>query len=125
MATGERSGGWPGGLTARRVVLVAALFTAGYFSISIVSNAITQARLSHRESALQEEIRALEEREARLKALRAYMESDAFVEAVARENGLVRPGEIAVVPLGSTATAEPLKPGDPWWFRFLRPEDRR
>jgi hypothetical protein len=37
MTAGERGGGWQGGLTARRVVLVAALFIAGYFSISIVS----------------------------------------------------------------------------------------
>lgn len=125
MATGERGGWWPGGLTARRVVLIAAIFIAGYFSLSIVSNAITQARLSHRETALREQIGTLEERESRVAALRAYMQSDAFVEAVARENGLVRPGEIAVVAVGGAAGAEPLQPGDPWWFRFFQPEDRR
>lgn len=125
MATGERGGWWPGGLSARRVVFIATLFIAGYFSVSIVSNAITQVRLSQREVALREEIRLLEGQESRLLALRAYMESDAFVEVVARENGLARPGEIAVVSLGSPASVETLEPGDPWWFRFLRPEDRR
>jgi cell division protein FtsB len=127
MARNERNGGWRAGFTARRVMVVAALFIVGYFSLSIVSNAVTHAQLSNREAALRKEIAALERRQARLEALRSYAETDAFVEAVARENGFARPGEIAVVAVGSDAGAEPaaLQPGDPWWYRYLHPDDRR
>ena len=124
MAAGERS--WRAtGFTSRRVMIVAALFIVGYFGLSIASNALPDLRLSRQETALRAEIRRLEEREARLQALRSYMESDEFVEAVARENGFVRPGEIAVVQLGPGAEPEALKPGDPWWYRYLHERDRR
>ena len=127
MVTGERGGWWAAGFTARRVMIVAALFIVGYFGVSIASNAITHLRLANEEAALRSEIASLERREARLQALRRYMESDAFAEAVARENGLVRPGEIAVVTVSATRSAETeiLGPGDPWWFRYLHESDRR
>ena len=124
MAAGERNGRATG-FTSRRVMIVAALFIVGYFGLSIASNALTDLRLSRQEAALRTEVRQLEEREARLRALRSYMESDEFVEAVARENGFVRPGEIAVVQLGPGAEPEALKPGDPWWYRYLHERDRR
>ena len=125
MATSGR-GGFFAGFTAKRVLIVAAVFIVAYFGLSVASNAITHTRLEAREAALREEIAALEGREARLQALMRYMESDAFVEAAARESGLVRPGEHRVVLLGPTGEEhDMLQPGDPWWFRYLHPEDRR
>lgn len=127
MAQMERASGWAASITARRVMIVAALFIIGYFSLSIVSNAVTHTQLSNRQAALEREIAALERREARLQALRAYTDTDAFVEAVARENGYARPGEVAVVTLSPQADSgeAALQPGDPWWFRYLHPDDRR
>ena len=126
MTTDEGGGGFFAGFTAKRVMIVAALFIVAYFGLSVASNAITQARLEARAAALQEESVTLERREARLQALKRYMESDAFVEASARESGLVRPGEYQVVLLGSSTDADDsLQPGDPWWFRYLHPDDRR
>jgi len=127
MTQAERGGGWTTVITARRVMIVAALFIIGYFSLSIVSNAVTHTQLSNRQTALEREISTLERREARLQALRAYTETDAFVEAIARENGYARPGEIAVVTLNpdSDSGPAPLEPGDPWWYRYLHPDDRR
>lgn len=127
MAAGERNGWRATGVTSQRVMIVAALFIVGYFGLSIASNAITDLRLAREEAALRTEIETLERRDARLQALKAYMESDAFVEAVARENGLVRPGEIAVVTVsgGRVAETEALRPGDPWWYRYLHEHDRR
>ena len=127
MAQTEPGSGWSTAITARRVMVVAALFIIGYFSLSIVSNAVTQAQLTSRRAALEKEISALERREARLQALRAYTETDAFIEAVARENGYARPGEVAVVSVAPDADAEPAAfgPGEPWWYRYLHPDDRR
>ena len=115
------------GLTPRRVMIVAALFIVGYFALLVVSNAITHHRLAREEAALRTEIALLERREARLRALREYMQSDTFVEAVARENGLVRPGEIAVVQVGPDGAVETpsMRPGDPWWARYFHERDRR
>ena len=45
MAQTEPGSGWSTAITARRVMVVAALFIIGYFSLSIVSNAVTQAQL--------------------------------------------------------------------------------
>jgi cell division protein FtsB len=126
MAAGERGGGFFAGFTAKRVMTVAAVFIVAYFGLSVASNAITHSRLEAREAALQDEIAALERREARLQALKRYMEGDAFVEAAARESGLVRPGEYQVVLLGpSIEGGDALRPGDPWWFRYLHPDHRR
>jgi cell division protein FtsB len=127
MARGERPGGWAAGFTARRAMIVAALFIIGYFGLSIVSNAVRDAHLSQREAELRREIEALERREARLQALERYTETEAFIEALARENGYVRPGETAVVLVGAATATQPeaLKPGDPWWYRYLHPDDRR
>jgi cell division protein FtsB len=123
MAAGER--GWiVPGFTPKRVLVVAALFVVAYFGLLIASNALIQQRVAQDEAALRREIGALQRREARLQALRDYMHTDAFIEAAARENGLVRPGETAVVILGADDTGAHLQPGDPWWYRYLHPDDR-
>jgi cell division protein FtsB len=127
MARTDQGSGWSTAITARRVMIVAGLFIIGYFSLSIVSNAVTHTQLTNRRTALEREINTLERREARLQALRAYTETDAFIEAVARENGYARLGEVAVVTVAPDGDAEPaaLGSGDPWWYRYLHPDDRR
>ena len=115
------------GLTPRRVMIVAAFFIVAYFVVLVVSNAITHLQLAQKEDVLRSEIYQLERRESRLLGVQAYMQSDLFIEAVARENGLVRPGETAViqVPGGAPATGVPsLRPDEPWWFRYLSESDR-
>jgi cell division protein FtsB len=115
------------GLTPRRVLIVAALFIVAYFGVLVVSNAITHYQLERKETALQTEIAGLERRESRLNGVRVYMQSDLFIEAVARENGLVRPGETAIVQVPGGAPGEAassLRPDEPWWFRYLSESDR-
>jgi len=126
MAATGRAGILASGLTPRRILIVAAIFIVLYFSLLIASNWLTRVQLQREEQALRVEITALEWRATRLQSVRAYMQSDAFIEAVARENGLVRPGETAVIQVGpeTSATTE-LRPGDPWWMRFLNERDRR
>jgi hypothetical protein len=126
MAEGERGSWLLSVLTPSFVMAVAFIFIIGYFGILVASNAITSYRLSREEAALRAEIEFLRRREARLQAVKQYLDSDAFIEAAARENGLVRPGEIAVVPLAPVPDAEPRpRPGEPWWARYLAEPDRR
>lgn len=122
----ERGGGGLAGLTPRRVAAVAALFIVAYFGVTITSNMATHLRLAREKATLEEEVYALRVREAQLTALREYMQSDAFVESVARDNGLVRPGEIAVVSIGPGGDGRRLagRPGDPWWLRYFEDPDR-
>jgi cell division protein FtsB len=127
MAVEDRGYWLAPGLTPRRVLIVAALFIVAYFGVLVVSNAITHYQLQHKEEALQAEIVRLERREARLNGVRAYLQTDLFIEAVARESGLVRPGELAVVQVPGGAPGEAasgLRPDDPWWFRYLNQSDR-
>lgn len=127
MVAGERSWGGVPGLTPARIMIVAAVFIVGYFAVLVASNAITYYRLAQDEQAVRQEIATLQRRYARLQSLKTYMQTDAFIEAGARENGLVRPGEIAVVQTGPTSAADSLSlnPGDAWWQRYFAPADRR
>lgn len=122
----ERGTGALAGLTARRVAAVAAIFIIAYFGVTITSNMATHLRLAREKTALEDEVYVLRVREAQLSALREYMQSDAFVESVARDNGLVRPGEIAVVPIGPGGDGRRIagRPGDPWWLRYFEDPDR-
>lgn len=123
MARGERGGRLAAGLSPRRVLAVAAVFIVGYFGVSIVGNAITRYELHQREQGLRAEIADLESQQQRLNALRAYMQSDEFIERSAREQGLVRPGDTAVVVVApSPATAPEIAPGAPWWERYFGAE---
>jgi cell division protein FtsB len=114
------------GLTPKRILIVAAFFIVAYFGVLIVSNAITHMKLARDEAALRVEIATLQHRQAQLNAVREYMKSDTFIEAAARQNGLVKPGESAVVPVGPGAGEPPaLRPDEPWWMRYLNERDRR
>lgn len=113
------------GRPTRWILALAALFIVAYFASLFASNVLTTIRLSNEEAALRAEIAALERREARLRALKSYMESDAFLEAAAREHGYTRPGETAVVVTGGSSEPARMRPGDPWWARYLTEADRR
>ncbi|MBI2761388.1 MAG: septum formation initiator family protein [Chloroflexi bacterium] len=121
MAQGEH-GRLAAGLSPRRVLIVAAIFIVGYFGITIAGNAVTRHDLARDQERLRQEISALEQQQRRLDALREYMKTDEFIERAARDEGLVRPGDIAVV------VAAPTPPGGtpvpftgPWWERYFGP----
>jgi cell division protein FtsB len=121
MAKGEWSGRLGAGLNPRRMLLVASLFIIGYFGVSIVGNAVTRYQLDRQQEELRREIAALREQQRRLEALRAYMQSDEFIERSARDLGLVRPGDTAVVVSAPTpAAVATVPPGLPWWERYFR-----
>lgn len=120
MAEPERATrtGW--GWDPQKVLLVAAVFIIAYFIISIAGNAVTRYEINHRQEHLRREIAALEAQQARLAALKRYMESDEFVERAARDQGLVRPGDTVVIVVAPTPSPDAgPPPGSPWWERYF------
>ncbi len=100
---------------AHIVVAVAALLLA-LFAYSAVQTASQTFRLREAQRSLQAELVDLRRQRAELDGLRAYLASDEYVEAVAREQfGLVRPGEVAVI-VDAPESSEPQQaPGQRWW----------
>jgi cell division protein FtsB len=87
-------------LLATAVVVVYLIFTAA-------SSAIQSFQLGQDEDRLRDEVRGLENRYHRLSALRDYLNSDEYIEWIARrELGLVGPGETGII-VQSAATPVP------------------
>ena len=99
----------------------------GYFLVTGATTALRSRKLSEREDRFRVEIAGLQQRYDRLEALREYLDSDEYIEAVAREQlGLVNEGETSIVVIpaapastptsGSDAPAE----GELWWETLIR-----
>jgi cell division protein FtsB len=106
-------------------VLALTALIAGYFLVTGATTALQSRQLSEREDRLQAEISGLQQRYDRLEALRQYLDSNEYIEAVAREElGLVRSGEtsIVVIPAATSPTPEPggEDDGDLWWEALIR-----
>lgn len=108
------------GLTSTRLLLIAAGFISVYFGFSVVGNRFHQYQLDREKGQLETRIAAEQTRYARLDALRQWMESDQFIEASARKEGMIRPGDHAIVVAAPTATATPAAVSE-WWEKYIRP----
>lgn len=97
------------------VVAVAALLVA----LFVYAAAQTWAQTYQAEQdryALEVEVGDLRRQRAELEGLRAYLSSDEYLEASARERlGLVWPGEIAVEIEAPEEPEQPRDPGKRWW----------
>jgi cell division protein FtsB len=94
-------------LTPTRVVLFLAALAVGYFVFTAVGDALLSQRLGRDEQRLQYEISDLERQQRELVAIRDYLQTDQYIEGVARRLlGLVRPGETLVV-VSSSVTPTP------------------
>lgn len=96
-----------------------ALALVGYFVFTAMDGVLNTNTLDARVAVLREEIDELEWQADQLEALVAFLDSDEYIERVAREElGLVRVGEEAF------AVQAPLRPGidvfqSPWWANLL------
>jgi cell division protein DivIC len=112
-------------ITAARIVLGLTAVIVGYFLVTGATTALRTSRLSDREDRLEAEIAGLQQRYERLEALRQYLGSDEYIEAMAREQlGLVREGETSIVVI-STAPSPTPDPDEPeedelWWQALIR-----
>jgi len=112
-------------LSSTRVVLALTAVIVGYFLVTGTTTALQSRQLSEREDRLQAEISDAQQRYHRLDALRQYLDSNEYIEAVAREElGLVRRGETSIVVIPTVASPTPgpgeADGGDLWWEALIR-----
>jgi cell division protein FtsL len=110
-------------LSTTQIVLFAAGLLVVYFLASGAFNLVRSQQLNDQESRLQSEISDLQTRYDRLQALEQYLNSDEYIEIIAREQlGLVREGETAfvVVPSEPAPSPEPGAEPDLWWETLIR-----
>lgn len=112
-------------VSRNRIVLGVTAVIVGYFLVTWGATALRASHLSERENRLEAEIAGLQQRYDRLDALRQYLGSDEYIEAVAREQlGLVREGETSIIVI-STAPSPTPDPDEPeedelWWEALIR-----
>jgi len=88
-------------------VLLATAVVVAYLIFTAASSAIQAFQLGEDEDRLRDEVQGLQERYDRLSALRDYLNSDEYIEWIARrELGLVGPGETGII-VQSSATPVP------------------
>jgi cell division protein DivIC len=114
-------------LSRTRIVLGVTAVIVGYFLVAGATTALHSRSLNERENHLRAEIQEIEQRYQRLGALQEYLDSQEYIEAVAREQlGLVREGESSIVVIPSEREEGP-PAGEPdedaghlWWETLIR-----
>jgi cell division protein FtsB len=115
-------------LSLPTVLLCAAAVIIGYLAINTARYVVHNYELRQQETQARAGIAQLDQDHAQLVAVRDYLQSDAYVERVARRVlGLVHPGEtLVVVSPSGAAAADAATPqddgaGEPWWKRLFVP----
>jgi cell division protein FtsB len=111
-------------ISSAKMILLAATLIAAYFIIGAALNGVRSHQLRQEENRLQADINDLNSRYDRLTALKDYLNSDEYIESVAREQlGLVRKGETGFVAISTQPTPTPA-PGEEeptlWWDVLIR-----
>jgi cell division protein DivIC len=111
-------------ITAVRVIVAVTAVMALYFVAGGALNSIRSHQLEQEESRLKADIRDLEGRYERLTALKEYLNSDEYIESVAREQlGLVRKGETGFVAISTVPSPTPAPDEEQpslWWDVLIR-----
>jgi cell division protein FtsB len=126
-------GGWAEREAVRlplaRIIIVLAAVAVGYFVFSAVGGALLSHKLTQDEQQLRDQIDQLSRQQKDLEGLRDYLQTNDYVEGVARRVlGLVRPGETlfivgsnAPTPVPATPPSNPHATPEPWWERLFGP----
>ncbi|MBF6599484.1 MAG: septum formation initiator family protein [Dehalococcoidia bacterium] len=115
------------------MLLIAAAIAIGYRAVTTTRYFVHNYQLRGQEAQLRVELRQLDQDRAQLTAVRDYLNSEAYVEQVARTTlGLVRPGDTLVivtpadtVPPPTPGPAGETTPGEPWWKELFVPPTPR
>lgn len=98
------------------MVLTLALLLVGLFAYAFMQTAAQSYRLREAERDLMAEVQQLREQRAELEGLAAYLESDEYIEAFARQQfGLVKPGETLVEIDAPEPQLAERYAGQRWW----------
>ncbi|GAB4328578.1 MAG: hypothetical protein Kow0010_12530 [Dehalococcoidia bacterium] len=107
------------GLSRARIVVVACLLVAAFFTYSAVAGAVRNHQLAQSRAEAIREIQVLEDEKAYLEAVRDYVASDTYVEQQARRQlGYIREGEVPFVVIGPGVDDEQDN-GERWWQRLF------
>jgi cell division protein FtsB len=102
-----------------RVVFLACLLAASYFTYTAGVGAFRTHQLGAQEQQAARDLAALRDTKAYLEAVRNYVASDAFVEQEARRRlGYIREGEVPIIVLSPQLPQEDRQAGD-WWQRLF------
>lgn len=121
LADDSRPGGGIPGLTWQRVVVVTAVFIVIYSGFTIAGNAARSYELSRQTRGLEQQISQEKSEYQQLNALRQYMQTDGFIEAQARREGLEKPGDHTIVVSAPTALPAAVGTPSPWWDHYYAP----
>ena len=119
---------WFPRLSWTRALILLAVVVVGYFVFSAVGGTLLSQRLDRDERQLRREIEELHAQEAELLAIREYLQTEEYIEGVARRVlGLVRPGETLII-VSSSVTPVPTAEGAEsegdqrtWWEELYSP----
>ena len=99
-----------------QMVVAVVLLLIGLFVYAAFQTAVQSHRLQLQERVLRDDIAQQQQQRAELEGLSKYINSDEYIEAVARtEFGLVLPGEIAIVVEAPVVPLVDRAPGERWW----------
>ena len=99
-----------------QMVVAVVLLLIGLFVYAAFQTAVQSHRLQLQERVLRDDIAQQQQQRAELEGLSKYINSDEYIEAVARtEFGLVLPGEIATVVEAPVVPLVDRAPGERWW----------
>ncbi len=109
----------PEGVLVRAILALAAV-GAIYFLVTGVVDALRAYEARQEVKRWEAEVEELRSRQRALEALRQFMQSDDFVEMMARSYlGLVRKGEEGIVVISPSPTPTPAAVPEPWWEALL------
>lgn len=109
------------GLTWTRLAVVAAGFIVVYFGFASIGNGLHQYQLDRQNSQLEQQLQHEQGRNAELQSLRSWMQTDAFVQQAARQQGMVMPGDHPILVAAPSATPPAGSVADGWWQKYLAP----
>lgn len=111
-------------ISTHRAILIVTALVVAYFLVTAGVHAVRSHQLRQQETQLRSEIVQTEQRHQRLEALREFLNSDEYIESVAREQlGLVREGETGFIAISTIPSATPTAGGtepELWWDILLR-----
>lgn len=108
-----------------RLILAATALVVVYFLVAAAFNLVRSQQLDQQQATLEADIQGLQARYDRLQGLQSYLDSDQYIEAMARQQlGLVLEGERGFVVISTLPAPAPIpgKEDEPelWWDVLTR-----